>query len=89
MVVTTCMDMDQDAEEGKEVYLNPALHFASDSFLKRPDKDVYLLVAWDLADIFRIYAPEAPYTSPDKLKDRFMLITRQVKGVRGYKEPTI
>lgn len=40
MVVTTCMDMDQDAEEGKEVYLNPALHFASDSFLKRPDKDV-------------------------------------------------
>ena len=33
-----------------------------------PNKDVRLLVACCLADIFRIYAPEAPYTSHDKLK---------------------
>lgn len=62
------MDMDQDSEEEKELYLNLALHLASDFFLKHPDKDVRLLVACCLADIFRIYAPEAPYTSPDKLK---------------------
>lgn len=70
MVVKTFMDMDQDSEEEKELYLNLALHLASDFFLKHPDKDVRLLVACCLADIFRIYAPEAPYTSPDKLKVR-------------------
>ncbi|XP_030917275.1 sister chromatid cohesion protein PDS5 homolog B isoform X5 [Geospiza fortis] len=61
MVVKTFMDMDQDSEEEKELYLNLALHLASDFFLKHPDKDVRLLVACCLADIFRIYAPEAPY----------------------------
>lgn len=75
MVVKTFMDMDQDSEEEKELYLNLALHLASDFFLKHPDKDVRLLVACCLADIFRIYAPEAPYTSPDKLKvGKFILL---------------
>uniref|UniRef100_A0A8C6SHC9 PDS5 cohesin associated factor B n=1 Tax=Neogobius melanostomus TaxID=47308 RepID=A0A8C6SHC9_9GOBI len=85
MVVKTFMDMDQDSEEEKELYLNLALHLASDFFLKHPDKDVRLLVACCLADIFRIYAPEAPYTSPDKLKDIFMFITRQLKGLEDTK----
>ncbi|KAG7267511.1 hypothetical protein CRUP_003410 [Coryphaenoides rupestris] len=39
MVVKTFMDMDQDSEEEKELYLNLALHLASDFFLKHPDKD--------------------------------------------------
>ncbi|KAG7267510.1 hypothetical protein CRUP_003409 [Coryphaenoides rupestris] len=43
MVVKTFMDMDQDSEEEKELYLNLALHLASDFFLKHPDKDVRLL----------------------------------------------
>ncbi|CAB1458213.1 unnamed protein product [Pleuronectes platessa] len=85
MVVKTFMDMDQDSEEEKELYLNLALHLASDFFLKHPDKDVRLLVACCLADIFRIYAPEAPYTSPEKLKDIFMFITRQLKGLEDTK----
>ncbi|KAB0404805.1 hypothetical protein E2I00_017363 [Balaenoptera physalus] len=47
MVVKTFMDMDQDSEEEKELYLNLALHLASDFFLKHPDKDVRLLnIAW-------------------------------------------
>uniref|UniRef100_A0A8D0H5J6 PDS5 cohesin associated factor B n=1 Tax=Sphenodon punctatus TaxID=8508 RepID=A0A8D0H5J6_SPHPU len=87
MVVKTFMDMDQDSEEEKKLYLNLALHLASDFFLKHPDKDVRLLVACCLADIFRIYAPEAPYTSPDKLKDIFMFITRQLKGLEDTKSP--
>uniref|UniRef100_A0A8D3D4C6 PDS5 cohesin associated factor B n=1 Tax=Scophthalmus maximus TaxID=52904 RepID=A0A8D3D4C6_SCOMX len=85
MVVKTFMDMDQDSEEEKELYLNLALHLASDFFLKHPDKDVRLLVACCLADIFRIYAPEAPYTFPEKLKDIFMFITRQLKGLEDTK----
>lgn len=62
------MDMDQDSEEEKQQYLALALHLASEFFLRNPNKDVRLLVACCLADIFRIYAPEAPYTSHDKLK---------------------
>lgn len=68
MVVKTYMDMDQDSEEEKQQYLGLALHLASEFFLRNPNKDVRLLVACCLADIFRIYAPEAPYTSHDKLK---------------------
>lgn len=70
MVVKTYMDMDQDSEEEKQQYLGLALHLASEFFLRNPNKDVRLLVACCLADIFRIYAPEAPYTSHDKLKVR-------------------
>ncbi|GAB5566275.1 sister chromatid cohesion protein PDS5 homolog B isoform X1 [Prionailurus iriomotensis] len=86
MVVKTFMDMDQDSEEEKELYLNLALHLASDFFLKHPDKDVRLLVACCLADIFRIYAPEAPYTSPDKLKDIFMYfyLLENIAWVKSY-----
>lgn len=73
------MDMDQDSEEEKELYLNLALHLASDFFLKHPDKDVRLLVACCLADIFRIYAPEAPYTSPDKLKVHVKILLGRTK----------
>lgn len=84
MVVKTFMDMDQDSEEEKELYLNLALHLASDFFLKHPDKDVRLLVACCLADIFRIYAPEAPYTSPDKLKVPFIKSKSTIKQVICY-----
>lgn len=70
MVVKTYMDMDQDSEEDKQKYLGLALHLASEFFLRNPNKDVRLLVACCLADIFRIYAPEAPYTMHDKLKVR-------------------
>ncbi|KAH0510876.1 Sister chromatid cohesion protein PDS5-like protein A [Microtus ochrogaster] len=69
MVVKTFMDMDQDSEDEKQQYLPLALHLASEFFLRNPNKDVRLLVACCLADIFRIYAPEAPYTSHDKLKN--------------------
>ncbi|XP_019408126.1 PREDICTED: sister chromatid cohesion protein PDS5 homolog A [Crocodylus porosus] len=87
MVVKTFMDMDQDSEDEKQQYLPLALHLASEFFLRNPNKDVRLLVACCLADIFRIYAPEAPYTSHDKLKDIFLFITRQLKGLEDTKSP--
>ncbi|TRY91291.1 hypothetical protein DNTS_004936 [Danionella cerebrum] len=87
MVVKTYMDMDQDSEEEKQQYLALALHLASEFFLRNPNKDVRLLVACCLADIFRIYAPEAPYTSHDKLKEIFLFITRQLKGLEDTKSP--
>uniref|UniRef100_A0A673GV52 Sister chromatid cohesion protein PDS5 homolog A-like n=1 Tax=Sinocyclocheilus rhinocerous TaxID=307959 RepID=A0A673GV52_9TELE len=87
LVVKTYMDMDQDSEEEKQQYLALALHLASEFFLRNPNKDVRLLVACCLADIFRIYAPEAPYTSHDKLKEIFLFITRQLKGLEDTKSP--
>ncbi|XP_040191019.1 sister chromatid cohesion protein PDS5 homolog A isoform X2 [Rana temporaria] len=87
MVVKTFMDMDQDSEDEKQQYLPLALHLSSEFFLRNPNKDVRLLVACCLADIFRIYAPEAPYTSHDKLKDIFLFITRQLKGLEDTKSP--
>ncbi|KAL0596346.1 Sister chromatid cohesion protein PDS5-like protein A [Plecturocebus cupreus] len=75
MVVKTFMDMDQDSEDEKQQYLPLALHLASEFFLRNPNKDVRLLVACCLADIFRIYAPEAPYTSHDKLKTASCSVT--------------
>lgn len=72
--------MDQDSEEEKQQYLALALHLASEFFLRNPNKDVRLLVACCLADIFRIYAPEAPYTSHDKLKVWHVLL----KGQTSY-----
>lgn len=94
MVVKTYMDMDQDSEEEKQQYLALALHLASEFFLRNPNKDVRLLVACCLADIFRIYAPEAPYTSHDKLKVRTRTAGREFSlklpgsSLRGKEEAT-
>ncbi|XP_023681779.2 sister chromatid cohesion protein PDS5 homolog B isoform X1 [Paramormyrops kingsleyae] len=85
MVVKTFTDTGQDSEEEKERYLQLAFHLASDFLLKHPDKDVRLLVACGLADIFRIYRPDARYTSPEKLKDIFMFITQQLTGLEDTK----
>ena len=83
MVVKTYMDMDQDSEEEKQQYLDLALHLASEFFLRNPNKDVRLLVACCLADIFRIYAPEAPYTSHDKLKVKQPLPTAMHQSIEA------
>lgn len=90
MVVKTFMDMDQDSEDEKQQYLPLALHLASEFFLRNPNKDVRLLVACCLADIFRIYAPEAPYTSHDKLKVKMLykikafFLPGSLTGVGGW-----
>ena len=49
-------------------YKQLALHLASEFFLEHSSKDVRLLVACCIADIFRVFAPEAPYTEPEQLK---------------------
>uniref|UniRef100_A0AAZ3RCU6 Uncharacterized protein n=1 Tax=Oncorhynchus tshawytscha TaxID=74940 RepID=A0AAZ3RCU6_ONCTS len=49
------------------------------------EKQQYLNLALHLAS--EIYAPEAPYTSHDKLKDIFLFITRQLKGLEDTKSP--
>lgn len=49
-------------------YIPLALHLADDFFLQHQSKDVQLLIACCIADVLRVYAPEAPYKDPDQIK---------------------
>lgn len=51
-------------------YIPLALHLAEDFFLQHPSKDVQLLIACCIADVLRVYAPEAPYKDPEQIKVR-------------------
>lgn len=62
-----------------------AVHLVKDFFLNHDSKDVQLLVACCIADILRMFAPEAPYKEPDQIKvsseswkevNRFTLLVR-------------
>jgi sister-chromatid-cohesion protein PDS5 len=56
-------------DEGAYQELIPlALHLATDYFLMHPSKDVQLLIACCIADVLRVYAPEAPYKDPEQVK---------------------
>lgn len=61
--------MGQD-EENLSRYTPLALHLVKDFFLNHESKDVQLLVACCIADILRIYAPEAPFSlrQPNQIK---------------------
>lgn len=50
-----------------------ALHMASEEFLEHESKDIKLLIACILADVFRIFAPEHPFGNTEKVKVMFTL----------------
>ena len=49
-------------------------------------RDVQLLVACCIADILRIFAPDAPYKEPQQIKTIFLFLIRQLGGLRDPKE---
>lgn len=49
-------------------YIPLAIHLAEDHFLQYPSRDVQLLIACCIADVLRVYAPEAPYKDQEKVK---------------------
>ena len=55
-------------EEENSQYRQLAIYLASEFFVTHQNRDVRLLVACCIADIFRIFAPDAPYTDHDQLK---------------------
>ena len=65
MLARAFQDMGQD--ENNE-YKQLALYLASEHFIDHQSKDVRLLVACCIADIFRIFAPDAPFTESSQLK---------------------
>jgi len=58
-------DMGQDENDQ---YAGLAVYLATDYFLEHQSKDVRLLVACCIADVFRIFAPEAPFRDVKHLK---------------------
>lgn len=55
-------------EDDNSAYIPLAIHLASECFLEHPSKDVRLLIACCIADVFRVFAPDAPYKDPEQLK---------------------
>lgn len=59
-------------------YIPLTLHLAEDYFLKHASKDVQLLIACCIADVLRVYAPEAPYKDPEQVKVWNYLLTNEM-----------
>lgn len=77
-------NMSQD--EDNTMYIPLAMHLALDSFLEHSSKDVRLLIACCIADVFRVFAPEAPYKDPEQLKTIFEFFIEQLQGLEDPKD---
>ncbi|XP_077518233.1 cohesin associated factor B pds5 isoform X4 [Amblyomma americanum] len=75
-------------DEDNSTYVQLALHLAGEGFLNHSSKDVRLLVACCIADVFRVFAPEAPYKDPEQLKTIFLFFIEQLRGLEDPKDPT-
>ncbi|KAL1432744.1 hypothetical protein MTO96_012953 [Rhipicephalus appendiculatus] len=82
----TFQNLSQD--EDNSAYVQLALHLAGEGFLNHNSKDVRLLVACCIADVFRVFAPEAPYKDPEQLKTIFLFFIEQLRGLEDPKDPT-
>lgn len=78
-------DMGQD---DNEQYAGLAVYIASDFYMEHASKDVRLLIACCIADVFRIFAPEAPYKEQDQLKEIFMFLIQQLRGLEDPDSPS-
>uniref|UniRef100_A0A8W7P9N7 Uncharacterized protein n=1 Tax=Anopheles coluzzii TaxID=1518534 RepID=A0A8W7P9N7_ANOCL len=83
----TLQAMGQDEDGMYTQYIPLAVHLADDFFLQHPSRDVQLLIACCIADVLRVYAPEAPYKDQDQIKGIFMFLIRQLNGLRDPKDP--
>ena len=68
-------------------YAPLAVHLADDHYLNHQSRDVQLLVACCIADILRIFAPEAPYKDPSQIKTIFYFLIKQLGGLKDPKDP--
>lgn len=78
-------NMSQEADNTN--YIPLALHLASAHFIEHPSRDVRLLIACCVADVFRVFAPDAPYKDPDHLKVLFEFFIDQLRGLEDPKDP--
>lgn len=75
-------------DEDNSQYQPLALLLSTDFYLEHSSRDVRLLVACSIADVFRVYAPNAPYQHPDLIRKIFLFFIQQLKGLQDPKHPT-
>jgi len=85
MLSSAFQSMSQDGRDQDE-YAPLCLHLVSDEFLTHPNSDVQLLIACCIADILRIYAPEAPYKEHLQIHTIFMFLVGQLKGLKNPRD---
>lgn len=81
----TLQAMGQDDGAYKQ-YIPLSLHLVEEQFLSHPSRDVQLLIACCIADVLRVYAPEAPYKDPDQVKTIFLFLITQLSGLKDPKD---
>jgi len=79
--------MDQD-DNLYQQYIPLALHLLDDFFMQHPSRDVQLLIACCVADVLRVYAPEAPYKEQDQIKTIFKFFIKQLHGLKDPRDPS-
>lgn len=57
-------------EDFRVAYTPLAEHLVNPSFIEHASKDIRILVACCIADLFRLFAPDSPYGDPEQLKVR-------------------
>ena len=73
-------------EDDNSPYINLAKFLATDYFLEHNSRDVRLLVACGIADVFRVYAPNAPYQETELIKKIFLFFIQQLRGLQDPKD---
>ncbi|XP_055949613.1 sister chromatid cohesion protein PDS5 homolog A-A-like isoform X2 [Argiope bruennichi] len=79
--------MAQD-EENARIYEPLAHLLISEKFLEHKSRDVRLLVACIIADMFRISAPDAPYRDEYQIKILLEFFIDQLKGLNNPRNPS-
>jgi len=70
-------------------YMQLSLHLAEDFFLQHESSHVQVLIACCIADAFRVFAPEPPYTDPEQVKRILLFLTQQLGGLKDPRDPAV
>ena len=71
-----------------EKYNALSIYLGCDLFLQHEHEDVQLLVACCLADTFRIHHPESPFHDATNLKNIFIFLANQLRGLKDNANPS-
>ena len=77
-------ELKQDTEEK---YTELARFLAKPVFFNHSSKDVRLLIACCMADLFRMHAPDDPFENHELLRDIFLFLTSQLAGLAHVESP--
>ena len=75
--------LSQDLSDRPSGLQATAMQLVSEKMLKHQDKDVRLLAVCCIVDIFRVFAPEAPY-GDEEMVTVFDVINNQIRSLSNY-----